>query len=107
MMRSIGALALAATLAIPLAVPATAQPRDYHDNPGRHDDRAWHDNRDRHDNRDHAHDGGNGAAVLGGALLGLGIGAVVGSALAPPPPVYYAPPPRAYYAPPPPVYDSY
>ena len=42
--------------------------------------------------------------------LGVGIGAVVGSALAPrevyvapPPPVYYAPPPPpVYYAPPPP-----
>jgi hypothetical protein len=49
--------------------------------------------------------GGNFAA---GALLGLGVGAVVGGALAPhyyaPPPVYYAPPPPVYYAPPPPVY---
>jgi hypothetical protein len=50
--------------------------------------------------------GGNFAA---GALLGLGVGAVVGGAIArphyyAPPPVYYAPPPPVYYAPPPPVY---
>ena len=66
------------------------------------------------------HDGG--AAVVAG-LLGLGIGAVAGTALgghsygyepayvppvyAPvyvaPPPVYYAPPPRVVYASPPPI----
>jgi hypothetical protein len=54
---------------------------------------------------------GNGAAV-GAGLVGLGVGAVIGSALAPqtvyvapsPPPVYYAPPPAVYVAPPPPVY---
>lgn len=42
-----------------------------------------------------------GAAIVGGALLGLGIGAAVAGALAPP--VYYAPPP-VYYAPPAVVY---
>jgi hypothetical protein len=53
---------------------------------------------------------GNGSAV-GAGLVGFGVGAIVGSALAPqtvyvapPPPVYYAPPPPIYYAPPPPVY---
>jgi len=40
-------------------------------------------------------------AIVGGALLGLGIGAAVASAVAPP--VYYAPPP-VYYAPPPVYY---
>ena len=52
---------------------------------------------------------GNGSAV-GAGLLGFGVGAIVGGALAPqtvyvapPPPVYYAPPPPVYYAPPPPV----
>ena len=52
-----------------------------------------------------------GGSFAGGALLGLGVGALVGGALAPryyapppPPPVYYAPPPPVYYAPPPPVY---
>ncbi len=50
--------------------------------------------------------------MIGGALLGLGVGAAIG-ALAAPPPVYYAPPPRAYVAPPPgyfappPVYYGY
>ena len=45
-------------------------------------------------------------AVIGGALLGLGAGALVAGALAPPPayypppPVYYAPPPAYYSAPP-------
>jgi hypothetical protein len=52
---------------------------------------------------------GGGGNFVGGALLGLGVGAVLGGALAPhyyapPPPVYYAPPPPVYYAPPPPVY---
>ncbi len=53
--------------------------------------------------------GGGGGQFFGGALLGLGIGALMGGALsqpgyAPPPPAYYPPPPPAYYAPPPPVY---
>ena len=53
---------------------------------------------------------GNGSAV-GAGLLGFGVGAIVGNALAPqtvyvapPPPVYYAPPPPVYVAPVPPVY---
>ena len=53
---------------------------------------------------------GNGSAV-GAGLLGFGVGALVGSAVAPqtvyvapPPPVYYAPPPPVYVAPVPPVY---
>jgi hypothetical protein len=52
-----------------------------------------------------------GGSDVGAGLLGFGIGAVVGSALAPqqvyvapPPPAYYAPPPPVYVAPPPPVY---
>ena len=45
---------------------------------------------------------GNGSAV-GAGLLGFGVGAIVGSALAPQT-VYVAPPPPVYYAPPPPVY---
>ena len=53
---------------------------------------------------------GNSSAV-GAGLLGFGVGAIVGNALAPqtvyvapPPPVYYAPPPPVYVAPAPPVY---
>ena len=45
---------------------------------------------------------GNGSAV-GAGLVGFGVGAIVGSALAPHT-VYVAPPPPVYYAPPPPVY---
>ena len=45
---------------------------------------------------------GNGSTV-GAGLLGFGVGAIVGSALAPQT-VYVAPPPPVYYAPPPPVY---
>ncbi len=58
--------------------------------------------------------GGGGGNFAAGALLGLGVGAVIASQpryyapppvyYAPPPPVYYAPPPPVYYAPPPPVY---
>jgi len=47
---------------------------------------------------------GNGSAV-GAGLLGFGVGAILGRALAPqavyiappPPPVYYMPPPPVYY----------
>jgi hypothetical protein len=110
MMRSITAFALAAILVAPL--PASAQ--NYHDH-GPHYDHG-HDHYDHgHDHYDHGpdHHGGNTGAVVGGAILGLGVGALIGGALASsqpayraPPPVYYAPPP-GYYAPPPPVYSGY
>ena len=45
---------------------------------------------------------GNGSAV-GAGLLGFGVGAIVGNALAPQT-IYVAPPPPVYYAPPPPLY---
>ena len=55
-----------------------------------------------------------GGSAVGAGLVGLGVGALIGSALAPqtvyvappppPPPVYYAPPPTVYVAPPPEVY---
>ena len=56
--------------------------------------------------------GGRGGSFVGGALLGLGVGALVGGAVArpyyrPPPPVYYAPPPPVVYAPPPGAYYPY
>jgi hypothetical protein len=44
----------------------------------------------------------DGSAVAAGIIGGLAAGAIIGSALRPPPPVYYAPAP--VYAPPPPVY---
>ncbi len=43
--------------------------------------------------------GNNTGALLGGAILGLGVGALIGGALAQ---QSYAPPPGAYYPPPPP-----
>jgi hypothetical protein len=131
-MTAIRALALAATLAIPPATPAAAQhgPDRGHYDRG-HDDRGHydrghydrgrydrgHDDRGRydrgHDDRDRGH-GGNGGAVVGGALLGLGIGALIGGAIASappayaaPPPVYYAPPPVYGGPPPPPAYYGY
>ncbi len=55
----------------------------------------------------HYNRGWNGAPVLG-AIIGLGAGVAIGSALAapPPPPVYYAPPPPpVYYQPPPVLYQ--
>lgn len=44
-----------------------------------------------------------GGSDVGAGILGFGLGAVVGSALAPQT-VYVAPPPPVYYAPPAPVY---
>ena len=93
----------AALLAVTLAAPALAQ-HSNHDGHGRAQSRQWQGGRSY---------GGNGyndnsGAVIGGVLLGLGIGAVLGGALAAPPPVVYAPPPSYAnpYAPPPPVYYS-
>jgi hypothetical protein len=77
-----------------LAVPAVAMLLAA---PAAHAD--WY----RHGNWGHrGHD--NTGAIVAGALLGLGAAAVIGSALAAPPPAYaYAPPPVAY-APPPAYY---
>jgi hypothetical protein len=48
----------------------------------------------------HHHRGWNGAPLLG-AIIGLGAGVAIGSALAaPPPPVVYQPPPVLYQPPP-------
>jgi hypothetical protein len=53
----------------------------------------------------HYNHGYYGGAPLLGAIIGLGAGVAIGSALAAPPPVYYAPPPPVYYVPPaPPAY---
>ncbi len=52
----------------------------------------------------HYHRGYGPGAIVGGALLGLGVGALLAAPYAaPPPPVYYAPPP-VYYPPPAYVY---
>ena len=88
-----------------LAAPAAhADWRDHHG--------GWHGDYGRHGY--YRHDGGNAAA---GALVGLGIGALIGGVIASqsqyyaPPPAYYAPPPAYYaapvYAPPPAYYSGY
>lgn len=108
-MRRSGIRAFAGLLALPLAVgvslttPAAAQhpPPDWRRHDGRGDHGHW-------DRGPHDHD--NTGAVVGGALLGLGVGALLGGALAAPPPVVYSAPPQAYYPPPPPpppVYYGY
>lgn len=103
--RAATVIALGLVLNASMVLPAVAQPH-YRGSPhGWHHEpppRAWHGG--------HYHDGGNDAgAAIAGALLGLGLGVIVGGAIAnsaaPPPPVYYsAPPPPTYYAPPPPAY---
>ena len=101
--RAVSLLGIVAVLAELPAVSTAAQepwhghgPRPaYHHGPP---PRSWHGHGGDHDNT---------AAFVGGALLGLGVAALAGSALAPPPPVTYAPPPPGYYAAPPPVYYGY
>jgi 4-amino-4-deoxy-L-arabinose transferase-like glycosyltransferase len=116
--RACGLTAMAAVLGITLAMPAVAQHQDrggvHRGNPP---SAQWHG-----DQRSYGGYGGygyhdNSGAIVGGALLGLGLGALLGGALVAPPPVVYAPPPVPYYynngpppyyaypyAPPPPVY---
>jgi hypothetical protein len=110
--RSFSLLALAATLAVTLATPVAAQ----HQDRGRHAPPSqWHGGNSYggYRNRD------DSGAIVGGALLGLGLGALLGGALVAPPPAAYASPPYYYYnngpppyyaypyAPPPPVYYGY
>ncbi len=92
--RRFAPLLLGGVLAAASLTPAFAEPRWEH-----HGD--WHGGHERHDwgRRDRWHGGGGGIGA-GGVLLGLGIGAVAGAALAAP---YYAAPPP----PPPPVYYGY
>ena len=87
-MRILGVLAAAAIFA---AGPAVA---DYRSHGANHapPPRAWHG--DRRDGGYHYHD--NSGAIVGGALLGLGAGALLGGVLRPPPMVY-APRPYPYY----------
>ena len=97
-LRVAGLLGLAVVFSAPAITPAFAQHWDHRG--------GWGGGHVRHD-----WGRGRGGVGLGGVLLGLGVGAAVGAALAAPPPVYYAPPPAyaappAYYAPPP-VYYGY
>lgn len=89
-MRLWSTLLIAAPVAIGLLAAPNAYAdwhRDYH---GRGGD--WH----------HHDDHGNGNAVAG-AVIGLGVGALIGGAIASQQQQYYAPPP-VVYAPPPPYY---
>ena len=54
----------------------------------------------------YGHRGFGPGAIVGGALLGLGVGALLAApyVVPPPPRVVYAPPPPAYYYPPPYAY---
>lgn len=70
-----------------LAAPAAHADWHHHDN--------WHGDW-------HHHDHGGDAAT--GALIGLGVGALIGGAIASSQYQYYAPPPPVVYAPPPPYY---
>jgi hypothetical protein len=95
--RTLGLLLLATAMAAPLSLPAAAEDRG-------HEDRGHYDHRyDRHYGHYDYHRGPGPGVVVGGALLGLGVGAVIGSHLMAPPPVVYAPPPAVVYAPPPAV----
>ena len=100
-----GLVLLAAGLAL---APCAAGARDWHG--GGHGGggyRGGYHGGGRYD--DHR---GGGIGPVGGALLGLGVGAIVGGALAsqayaPPPAAYYPPPPAYAYAPPPGAYYPY
>ena len=89
-LRSAGALALAAALTLPAVTPAAAYERWVHHG-GWHGGHEWHGGGWR---------GGGpccgGGWGPGGVLLGLGVGAALGAALVAPP-AYYAPPPAVYY----------
>jgi len=106
----LSALALAALLAVP-----TEGLAQY----GRGDRGGWQGDRGRHEGwrgpprrgygygrggPGYARRGNDVAPLIGGALLGLGLGAVLGGALSPAPGYaapapQYVPPPPAYYAP--------
>jgi hypothetical protein len=94
-------------LAVALAPAAIAQrsdrghqnyQRDYPQSSQRHE---WNSHRERYRD-DHDYSG----AIAGGALLGLGAGALLGRALIAPPPAVYAPRPYYYYNGAPPYYVS-
>ena len=100
LIRASAPLAVAIALVLQGTGPALAQPprHDYRRPPPYHYHYGYAPN--------------NAGAAIAGGLLGLGVGAVLGSALAssaaPPPPAYYpAPPPPAYYSAPPPAYYGY
>lgn len=117
-MTRIASPLLAALAAATMALaPTVAEARD-HRGGGRHDGRGYdrgHDDRGRYDGRGY---GGRGYDrdyrygrdnddddALAAGVIGLALGAVIGSALSQPRQSYYQPryaPPPAYYPPPPP-----
>ena len=95
---------LAATLALSLAgavIPATAQAGDYYG----YDSYHYHEHHHYHGSHRGYHRGGDdlGAAVAIG-IIGLAAGAIIGSAISEPDPVYVAPQP--VYRAPAPVYSA-
>ena len=92
-MPRIAAKFLAATATIPLAVAIMAAPTAAHADYYRG---GYGGYRGGH----YGHRGIGTGAVVGGAILGLGVGALLARPYYAPPPVVYAPPP-VYYAPPP------
>ena len=88
--RVLAALPVLATLAL---APAVANAQYFHRGYGYGGYRGSYG---------YGHRGFGVGPLVGGALLGLGVGAVIASApryYAPPPPVVYAPPPAYYPAP--------
>jgi hypothetical protein len=108
--RVVVAAALVAGFAAPVALASSAQAQGWHGGYGGYG--GWHGGYGGY------YGPGPGVAIASG-LLGLAVGAAVGSALAPPvyaapppvyyaaPPVIYAAPPPVYYAPPPPPPPAY
>jgi hypothetical protein len=84
-------------IAAPVALGLLAAPTAHAD--WRHHGGGWGNGWHGHEHR------GNGNAVAG-ALLGLGVAAVIGGVIASQQPYYYAPPPVAYAPPPPPYYPA-
>jgi len=102
------AVLAAATLAL---APTVAEARDHHRGGGYYGDRGGYDRgyRGRGYDRGYRHGRDHDDDALAAGVIGLALGAVIGSALAAPrreyyPPRYYAPPPANYPPPPPPAY---
>jgi hypothetical protein len=94
--RRVCHVALTIALALSMTAPAFADQRWQHKG-------GWNGGRQYEDWGHYGGGGGDGIGI-GGALLGFGVGAAFGAALAAPPAVYYRPPPPVYYGPPPVYY---
>lgn len=87
------AVALAA-ITLAAGVGVTASPAEAQWRRGGY---GWHGGYGYH--RGYGYRGVGPGAIVGGALLGLGVGALLAAPYAAAPPVVYAPPPPAYYPP--------